>query len=122
MDIPNKFGRPKIGVCRINNCPSRGESKYIHGKTVVGGCDICVNCHKIFEKGKSPEKVYEEKLKEKQQKQKIEREESLKNEKARIELEKKRIANEQRKPNRKTEGRQSKRQIGKDYDSYKKIA
>jgi len=88
MDIPNKFGRPKIGVCRINNCPTRGESKYVHNKTLVGGCDICVHCHKIFEKGKSPEKIYDEKLKEDKKKQKKAEEERTRLEQQKVELEK----------------------------------
>lgn len=56
----NNFGKPKMGVCRIPNCPSHGESNYFPNKTLVGGCEICVHCHKILSKGKSPESVYEE--------------------------------------------------------------
>jgi hypothetical protein len=59
----SNFGKPKIDVCRITNCPSRGESRYVPNKTLVGGCEICVHCHKLFEKGKSPEKVYIEEKK-----------------------------------------------------------
>jgi len=54
----DNFGKPKIGVCRINNCPSRGDLSWLPDKTLVGGCDICVCCHKILGKGKSPEKIY----------------------------------------------------------------
>lgn len=52
------FGQAKIGICRIANCPSRGESSWWINRTLVGGCDVCVNCHKIFNKGKSPEKIH----------------------------------------------------------------
>lgn len=57
---PNNFGVPKIGVCRILNCPTRGELSWWSDKTLVGGCDICVSCHKIFEKGKSPKNIYDD--------------------------------------------------------------
>lgn len=57
---PSNFGKPKIAVCRITNCPSRGESRYVPNKTLVGGCEICVHCHKLFGKGKSPEMLYRE--------------------------------------------------------------
>lgn len=57
---PDNFGTPKIGVCRILNCPTRGELSWWSDKTLVGGCDICVGCHKIFEKGKSPKNIYED--------------------------------------------------------------
>lgn len=57
---PNNFGTPKIGVCRIPNCPTRGELSWWSDKTLVGGCDICVCCHEIFEKGKSPKNVYDD--------------------------------------------------------------
>jgi len=59
LQSPDNFGRPKIGVCRISNCPSRGELSWWHKRTLVGGCDICVDCHKIFEKGKLPQNVYQ---------------------------------------------------------------
>ncbi|MBC7943634.1 hypothetical protein H7X68_04005, partial [Candidatus Saccharibacteria bacterium] len=55
---PNNFGVPKIGVCRILNCPSRGDVSWWSDKTLVGGCDFCVSCHKILEKGKSPKNTY----------------------------------------------------------------
>lgn len=57
------FGKPKIGVCRIAGCPSHGEYHYIHNRTLVGGCDICVGCHKLFKQGKSPDKIYSEQQK-----------------------------------------------------------
>ncbi len=60
QNTPNNFGIPKIGVCRISNCPTRGELSWWSDKTLVGGCDICVDCHKIFEKGKSPKNVYDD--------------------------------------------------------------
>lgn len=52
------FGKPKIGLCRIMNCPSRGEINWLPQKTLVGGCDICVRCHRLFEQGRSPKSVY----------------------------------------------------------------
>lgn len=52
------FGTPKIGLCRIMNCPSRGEINWLPQKTLVGGCDICVCCHKIFAQGRLPKSVY----------------------------------------------------------------
>lgn len=52
------FGKPKIGVCRVSGCPSHGEYKYIRNRTVVGGCDVCLGCHKLFKQGKSPDKEY----------------------------------------------------------------
>jgi hypothetical protein len=57
------FGKPKIGVCRVSGCPSHGEYRYIHNRTLVGGCDVCVNCHKLFKQGKSPDKIYAEQQK-----------------------------------------------------------
>ena len=57
-ETPDNFGESKIGVCRISNCPSHGESKWWYKKTLVGGCNICVGCHHLFSKGKSPEKVH----------------------------------------------------------------
>jgi hypothetical protein len=97
MDIPNKFGRQKIGVCRITNCPTRGKSQYVHEKTLVGGCDICVHCHKIFEKGKSPEKIYDKKIKEEQQKQKQAEEESTRLGQQKVELKKRKAAEDKQK-------------------------
>lgn len=61
IDEPLKnFGEAKMGVCRIPSCPSRGESKWWPKKTIVGGCDVCICCHKIFSEGKSPEKVHKD--------------------------------------------------------------
>jgi len=61
----DNFGKPKTGVCRILNCPSRGNLSWSPNKTLVGGCDICVCCHKLLGKGKSPKIIYaEKKLKE----------------------------------------------------------
>jgi hypothetical protein len=57
-ETPDNFGKPKIGVCRIYSCPSRGDSKWWPRKTLVGGCDVCVSCHHLFSKGKSPDKVH----------------------------------------------------------------
>ncbi len=61
QNTPDNFGKPKIGVCRILNCPTRGNLSWWSDKTLVGGCDICVCCHKLFEKGKSPKKTYNDK-------------------------------------------------------------
>ena len=52
------FGEPSIGVCRISNCPTRGDSVWWPDKTLVGGCAICVDCHHLFGKGKSPDNIY----------------------------------------------------------------
>lgn len=57
-NLPNNFGKAKIGVCRIPNCPSHGEISWWPDKTLVGGCDICLCCHKLFGKGKSPQETY----------------------------------------------------------------
>lgn len=57
----DNFGKPKTGVCRILNCPSRGSLGWLPNKTLVGGCDICVCCHKLLGKGKSPKIIYAEK-------------------------------------------------------------
>lgn len=57
-DKLDDFGKPKIGTCRILNCPSRGNLGWMPDKTLVGGCDICVCCHKLFKKGKSPKTIY----------------------------------------------------------------
>lgn len=57
-NLPDNFGEAKIGICRISNCPSHGESKRRPKKTLVGGCDVCVGCHHLFSKGKSPEKEH----------------------------------------------------------------
>lgn len=66
---PNNFGKPKIDVCRIRNCPSRGNPKsWWPDKTLVGGCDICCGCHKIFGEGKSPENIYAEQNRKKEEK------------------------------------------------------
>ncbi len=54
----DNFGQPRIGVCIIKGCPSRGDIGWLPGKTIVGGCSICTRCHKIFNSGKSPEKLY----------------------------------------------------------------
>ncbi len=64
----DNFGKPKIGVCRISNCPSRGGKRYSPEKTLVGGCDICVHCQKILGEKKSPERIYEEKRREEERK------------------------------------------------------
>lgn len=61
QNTPNNFGKPKIGICRILNCPTRGNLSWWSDKTLVGGCSICVCCHKLFEKGKSPKKTYADK-------------------------------------------------------------
>jgi hypothetical protein len=103
QDKLDNFGQPKIGVCRINNCPSRGNSKYVHGKTLVGGCDICVHCHKLFEKGKIPEKVYDEKNKEELNKQKQVEEEKNRQKQQRIEWLKRKAARAMKRGENKTD-------------------
>jgi hypothetical protein len=60
---PDNFGKPQIGVCRIDNCPTRGEISWWPNKTLVGGCKICPHCHALFAKGKSPKEVYADKNK-----------------------------------------------------------
>jgi hypothetical protein len=65
----DNFGQPKIGVCRIPNCPSHGKSEKYPEKALVGGCDVCVGCHKLFEKGQKPQRIYAEQEKIKKQKQ-----------------------------------------------------
>lgn len=50
----DSFGRPKMGVCRTSNCTSRGESIFWPSKTLVGGCDLCVDCHIYFKNKKNP--------------------------------------------------------------------
>lgn len=57
-ELMKGFGEAKVGVCRIYNCPSRGDIDWLPGKTLVGGCDICVGCHKHFMNGKKPEAIY----------------------------------------------------------------
>jgi hypothetical protein len=76
QELPDEFGKPKIGVCRIANCPSHGDGWILPNKTLVGGCDICLCCHKMIVHGESPEKIYaEEKLK---KEQKIEKDKATK--------------------------------------------
>ena len=60
---PKHFGQEKIGVCRIDNCPSRGKIEWWPDKTLVGGCSICLHCHRLFQKGKNPKKVYKQQIK-----------------------------------------------------------
>jgi hypothetical protein len=96
-DKLKNFGKPKLGVCQIKNCPSRGKSKYVHNMTLVGGCGICVHCHQIFEKGKSPEKIYDDKIKEEQKKQKQVEEENVRVEKERVERQKRNAARKKQK-------------------------
>lgn len=50
------FGCPHMGMCRIKGCPCHGRF------TLVGGCEICVHCHKLFSQGKNPEKLYADEL------------------------------------------------------------
>lgn len=55
----DNFGTPRLGVCIIKGCPSRGSIEWLPSRTIVGGCSICANCHKILNTGKSPEKIYQ---------------------------------------------------------------
>lgn len=66
LEKKDNFGKPKIGICRIPNCPSRGKLSWMPDKTLVGGCDICVCCHNLFGKGKSPKKIYNDRELQKQ--------------------------------------------------------
>ncbi len=58
-DALDDFGETSFGVCRVKNCISHGENKYIYNKTKVGGCSICVRCHLLFKQKKSPEHTYD---------------------------------------------------------------
>ncbi|HEU4914184.1 MAG TPA: hypothetical protein VFT16_02135 [Candidatus Saccharimonadales bacterium] len=42
----------KSGVCRINECPSRPRT------TLVGPCEVCTCCQRIFDNGGNPSMVY----------------------------------------------------------------
>lgn len=53
-EVFNDFGKEQWGVCRTSNCISRGESIFWPSKTLVGGCDLCVNCHVYYKKGRDP--------------------------------------------------------------------
>lgn len=69
QNTPDNFGKPKVGVCRVLNCPSRGDVSWRPDKTLVGGCDFCVDCHKFLREGKSQGKIkgiYKEKRKRKE--------------------------------------------------------
>jgi len=55
----DNFGTPRVGVCIIKGCPSRGDIEWLPSRTIVGGCSICASCHKILNTGKSPEKIYQ---------------------------------------------------------------
>jgi hypothetical protein len=54
-DLPENFGKPKMGKCIIPNCPTHNSNK----DELIGGCGICVNCHNAFLQGKNPEKEYQ---------------------------------------------------------------
>ncbi len=69
-DIKN-FGKPRIGVCIVKDCPSHG-SGLLTDETLVGGCGICVRCHKILQKGKDPTTLYQIEAKEREHKQRLE--------------------------------------------------
>lgn len=56
MERLDDFGWPHMGVCRIKGCPCNGKI------SIVGGCEICVHCHKLFAQGKNPEKIYADEL------------------------------------------------------------
>jgi len=42
----------KKGRCRVDNCPTRPAS------VMVGPCDVCSHCQKIFDSGKNPKDIY----------------------------------------------------------------
>jgi len=46
------FGKESYDICRIENCPSHP------GKTKVGGCGVCVECHILYQNGKNPSQEY----------------------------------------------------------------
>lgn len=48
------FGEAKKGICRTKSCLSRGFGTKAN-KTIVGGCDFCVECHKMLQHKKTPE-------------------------------------------------------------------
>ena len=76
----NNFGKPKIGVCIIPGCSSHGKSKVFYEKTLVGGCNICVGCHKILQSGGSPEAIHakdKEETEKKEQKAKTSKNKAL---------------------------------------------
>jgi len=57
------FGAAKMGHCRVKGCTSGVKKNKMgkiksHEKVVVGGCDVCVQCHIMFGDGKSPELHY----------------------------------------------------------------
>lgn len=63
----SNLGKLKIDACRIPNCPSRGDIAWWPDKTLVGGCNICMCCHKLFGKNKDPERIYAEEKKRKEE-------------------------------------------------------
>ena len=77
------FGKPKIDICVVPDCPSHGnpektETKKNPNKTLVGGCGVCVHCHKMFQEGKDPVELLGKKEKERlEKKQKEEAAERL---------------------------------------------
>jgi hypothetical protein len=73
------FGKPKIDICKTNNCPSHGKISPFKDRTVVGGCGFCVECHKILQNHKSPEQIYQEKIKKQELKTKQKKELSKNN-------------------------------------------
>ena len=64
------FGKPRLGVCTIKGCPSHGTG-LLTNETLVGGCGICVRCHKLLQKGKNPTTVYEIEAKEQEHQQRL---------------------------------------------------
>lgn len=79
MNRLKNFGQESFDVCRIGNCPSRGEISWLPNKTKVGGCKVCVGCHIIFQKGKNPEQIYKQQNKIKVDAQRSENERKDKN-------------------------------------------
>ena len=45
-------------VCRIGNCPTKGEDPHAPLKTMVGPCKVCYGCQKKFDEGLNPAEVY----------------------------------------------------------------
>lgn len=60
----DKIGNIHIGICRIEGCPSHKLSKENDSKksTLVGGCEVCMECQALFDQDKDPIKIYRERI------------------------------------------------------------
>lgn len=56
----DKTGRLHIDFCRIEGCPSLGidEENHVKKRTLVGGCNVCMECQKYYDDEKDPVKIY----------------------------------------------------------------